>query len=106
MTYSIWRSEGGGFFLDLEWPHLCGGEPLYFPIFLGIALFLFDLSPSKAAFLVDLCNAFLSRFEAYPNTPYTRVKLSFMSSFSSVCCLLYLLTTSLHPHSTSTIMYS
>jgi len=56
--------------------------------------------PSRLSFVTHLL-----RFEAYQNTSNIRVKLSCMSSFSSVCCLLYVLTTSSHLHSTSIIMY-
>lgn len=72
------------------------------------ALFFFlPTSLLNAAFPLSACPFVtqLFRFEAYSNTFYIRVKLSCMSSFSSVCCLLYVLTTSPHLHSTSIIMY-
>jgi len=56
--------------------------------------------PPRLSFVTHLL-----RFEAYQNTPNIRVKLSCMSSFSSVCCPLYVLTTPPHLHSTSIIMY-
>ena len=78
--------------------NLCISES-FWALFCFTPVFLFN-----AAFpLVFVTQLF--RFEAYPNTSYIRVKLSCMSSFSSVCCLLYVLTTSPHLHSTSIIMY-
>ena len=73
MTYSIWRREGGrGFFFWTLNDHLCLVFFRFFWVslcFISTSLSL-SLSLPKAAFLVDLCNSFISRFEAYPNTPY------------------------------------
>ena len=73
---------------------------LYFESFWAL---LFHFTPSLYSRLSFVTH--LLRFEAYPNTSYIRVKLSCMSSSSSVCCPLYVLTTSPHLHSASIIMY-